>query len=92
MRDLLSILSAMFVWILPCFLLLLALFILVETARQIVKSKIDIMAFIIDRQTINDLNIFGKVRGNSVYGVFNSTRTRGGGARIVGRDVPLSSL
>ena len=36
------------------------------------------MAFIIDRQTINDLNIFGKVRGNSVYGVFNSTRTRGG--------------
>lgn len=33
------------------------------------------MAFIIDRQTINDLNIFGKVRGNSVYGVFNSTRT-----------------
>lgn len=30
------------------------------------------MAFIIDRQTINDLNIFGKVRGNSVYGVFTA--------------------
>lgn len=38
------------------------------------------MAFIIDKQTLNDLKIFGKVKGNSIYGLFNATRTRGGSA------------
>ncbi len=36
------------------------------------------MAFIIDKQTLNDLKIFGTVRGSSIYGLFNTTRTRGG--------------
>lgn len=36
------------------------------------------MGFIIDKQTLDDLNIFGKGRGNSVYGIFNNTTTRGG--------------
>lgn len=36
------------------------------------------MSFIIDKQTLNDLNIFGKRGGSSVYALFNTTRTRGG--------------
>ena len=40
------------------------------------------MAFIIDRQTLDDLNIFGKRGKNSVYGMFNTTRTSGG-ARVL---------
>lgn len=36
------------------------------------------MAFIIDKQTLNDLKIFGKMKGSSIYGLFNMTRTRGG--------------
>lgn len=40
------------------------------------------MAFKADRQTIDDLGIFGKVRENSVYGLFNKTITNGG-ARIL---------
>lgn len=36
------------------------------------------MSFIIDKQTLNDLNIFGKRGGSSVYALFNTTHTRGG--------------
>lgn len=36
------------------------------------------MTFRIDKQTIDDLGIFGKIRENSVYGVFNKTATNGG--------------
>ncbi len=36
------------------------------------------MAFIIDKQTLDDLNIFGKRGRNSIYSMFNTTRTRGG--------------
>lgn len=36
------------------------------------------MSFIIDKQTLDDLKIFGKIHGNSIYGLFNHTRTRGG--------------
>lgn len=34
--------------------------------------------FITDKQTLEDLNIFGKKAGNSVYALFNQTHTRGG--------------
>ncbi|WP_316778592.1 MutS-related protein [Pedobacter antarcticus] len=40
------------------------------------------MLFSTDQQTINDLNIFGKHSGNSVYGIFNRTFTRGGAALL----------
>ena len=36
------------------------------------------MAFIIDKQTLDDLNILGKHRGGSIYHLFNTTQTRGG--------------
>lgn len=36
------------------------------------------MSFIIDKQTINDLNIFGKNGKDSVFDVYNNTYTRGG--------------
>jgi len=36
------------------------------------------MIFKIDKQTIDDLGIFGKIRENSVFGVFNKTVTHGG--------------
>ena len=36
------------------------------------------MIFRIDKQTTDDLGIFGKVRDNSVYGIFNKTHTHGG--------------
>ncbi len=45
-------------------------------------KKAQIMTFRIDKQTIDDLGIFGKIRENSVYGVFNRTATNGG-ARIL---------
>ncbi|RFS21695.1 hypothetical protein DVR12_13605 [Chitinophaga silvatica] len=34
--------------------------------------------FVTDKQTLEDLNIFGKKAGNSIYGLFNRTHTRGG--------------
>lgn len=37
------------------------------------------MSFKIDKQTLNDLAIFGTGRSLSVYEIFNRTRTRGGG-------------
>ena len=37
------------------------------------------MSFIIDKQTLDDLNIFGKQGKNSVFSIYNHTRTRGGG-------------
>ncbi|MDR0544703.1 MAG: hypothetical protein LBG30_05090 [Odoribacteraceae bacterium] len=40
------------------------------------------MAFIIDKQTLDDLNIFGKRGRDSIYSMFNTTRTRGG-ARVL---------
>ncbi|MBS1664617.1 MAG: DNA mismatch repair protein [Bacteroidetes bacterium] len=36
------------------------------------------MHFITDRQTLDDLNIFGKHGDGAVYGIFNHTQTRGG--------------
>lgn len=36
------------------------------------------MSFIIDQQTIDDLNIFGKHGKNSVFSMYNNTRTKGG--------------
>jgi len=36
------------------------------------------MLFTTDKQTLEDLNIFGKHGGNSVYNIFNRTNTRGG--------------
>ena len=36
------------------------------------------MAFLTDQQTINDLNLFGKSGGASIYQIFNRTKTRGG--------------
>ena len=36
------------------------------------------MAFTVDRQTIDDLKIFGDNRGNDIFGLFNKTHTQGG--------------
>lgn len=36
------------------------------------------MSLMTDKQTLNDLNIFGKGGGDSVYTIFNRTSTRGG--------------
>ena len=36
------------------------------------------MHFTTDKQTLEDLNIFGKHGDGSVYNLFNHTRTRGG--------------
>lgn len=38
------------------------------------------MLFTTDKQTLDDLNIFGKQKGEAVYDIFNRTRTRGGAA------------
>ena len=38
------------------------------------------MHFTTDRQTIEDLNIFGKRGDSSIYSVFSHTQTRGGAA------------
>lgn len=37
------------------------------------------MKFVIDKQTLEDLNILGRYKTNSVFNVFNHTVTRGGG-------------
>ncbi len=37
------------------------------------------MSFSVDKQTLDDLNIFNKKGRDSVFGLFNRTRTRGGG-------------
>lgn len=39
------------------------------------------MSFIVDKQTLDDLHIFGK-RGNAVYNLFNTTQTRGGAQEL----------
>src|SRR5882757_5491092 len=36
------------------------------------------MSLIIDKQTLDDLNIFGRRNNDSVYTIFNRTHTRGG--------------
>ncbi|MDE6450192.1 MAG: DNA mismatch repair protein, partial [Muribaculaceae bacterium] len=36
------------------------------------------MSFIVDRQTQDDLNLFGTGRKGSIFSLFNRTRTRGG--------------
>jgi DNA mismatch repair ATPase MutS len=36
------------------------------------------MRFIADKQTLEDLNIFGKYKSNSLYSLFNQVHTRGG--------------
>lgn len=40
------------------------------------------MSFIIDKQTLDDLNIFGKRGKDSVYALFNRTITRGGSEQL----------
>jgi DNA mismatch repair protein MutS len=40
------------------------------------------MSFIIDKQTLDDLNIFGKRGKDSVYALFNRTITRGGAEQL----------
>ena len=36
------------------------------------------MSFIIDKQTLDDLHIFGKHREGAIFNLFNKTQTRGG--------------
>lgn len=36
------------------------------------------MSFAIDKQTLDDLNIFNKYSGNAIYNLFNKTQTKGG--------------
>ena len=36
------------------------------------------MSFLVDKQTLDDLNVFNKKARDSVFGLFNRTRTRGG--------------
>ncbi|HWV70641.1 MAG TPA: hypothetical protein VN040_02955 [Pseudosphingobacterium sp.] len=38
------------------------------------------MAFLTDQQTLDDLNIFGRPGEESIYQIFNNTKTRGGAA------------
>ena len=40
------------------------------------------MSFIIDKQTLDDLSVFGHRQDRSIYGIYNLTHTRGG-ARIM---------
>ena len=51
------------------------------------------MSFITDEQTLNDLNIFGKRGGTSVYELFNKSQTQGG-AEMLGQmfRYPLSEI
>jgi DNA mismatch repair protein MutS len=37
------------------------------------------MAFIADKQTLEDLNLLGKYKSNSIFNLFNQVHTRGGG-------------
>jgi DNA mismatch repair ATPase MutS len=36
------------------------------------------MIFAVDKQTLDDLNLLGKYRGNSIYNLFDRTKTNGG--------------
>ena len=36
------------------------------------------MSFTVDKQTLDDLNLLGKYRSNSIYNVFSRTHTQGG--------------
>ncbi|SEW44920.1 MutS-related protein [Chitinophaga arvensicola] len=36
------------------------------------------MSFIADKQTLDDLNLLGKYKSHSIYGIFNKVRTAGG--------------
>lgn len=40
------------------------------------------MSFVVDRQTIDDLNIFGRHGRNSIYALYNKTATRGGASLL----------
>src|SRR5579859_6225966 len=42
------------------------------------KITSNIMSFSIDKQTVEELNLLGKFRQGSVYGLFNQVKTRGG--------------
>src|SRR6187402_3539743 len=37
------------------------------------------MSFIADKQTLEDLNLLGKYRPHSIFGIFNQVRTHGAG-------------
>ncbi len=47
--------------------------------------------FTTDKQTIDDLNIFGKQSGNSLFSIYNRCITRGGAA-ILERNVQVPAL
>lgn len=36
------------------------------------------MSFSVDKQTLDDLNVLGKYKGNSIFNLFDNTQTRGG--------------
>ena len=42
------------------------------------------MSFYVDQQSLDDLNVFGKRGRDSIYGMFNVARTRGGGQVLDG--------
>lgn len=48
------------------------------------------MGFITDKQTFDDLNIFGRHRGNNIYSLYNYTQTAGGSGYL--EDMFLSPL
>lgn len=51
------------------------------------------MSFIVDKQTLDDLGIFGKRGNDSVYAIYNHTHTRGGADRLEHMfRYPLSNL
>ncbi len=49
------------------------------------------MSFQTDKQTLNDLDLLGRHGGDSIYGIFNQTHTRGGAYLLTGMfEHPLS--
>jgi DNA mismatch repair protein MutS len=47
-----------------------------------VEEKTEMMHFNTDKQTTDDLNIFGKPGGDSVFNIYNHTATRGGSSML----------
>ncbi len=64
-------------WLFPIILDVLRHYYLAAQKRQINRKT---MSLIIDKQTLDDLNIFGKRDNDAVYAIFNRTYTRGGAA------------
>ena len=49
-----------------------------DQKKRKIKKRNDTMSFRVDKQSIDDLGIFGRIREQSVYGVYNKTVTHGG--------------